>query len=213
MFKKQYDEWYSVTFYKTNSMKKLFILLTFLCFNTLLAQKKLKYVPKDISINEQFNFLLKNSNNYKQFKVINQNWIATVKKNAADTISGLQKGLLKANVTIKDQQKTIDNLNGQLAGVQSNLDTVNSEKENISFLGTPTSKQNYKTIMWTIVGILIAILGFFIFKFKSNQSITKDTLEKLSDLETEFEDHRRRALEREQKVMRKLQDEINKNKK
>ncbi len=193
-------------------MKKLFILLTCIYCGTLLAQQP-KYVPKDISINEQFNFLLKNSNNYKQFKVIKQNWIATVKKNTADSISGLKKSLTEANITIGEQKKIIDKVNSQLSSVQENLDAVNSEKENIKFLGTPTSKQNYKTIMWTIVALLLSILGFLLFKFKSNQATTKDTLAKLGDLEAEFEDHRRRALEREQKVMRKLQDEINKNKK
>ena len=34
----------------------------------------------------------------------------------------------------------------------------------------------------------------------------------LAETEEEFEAHRKRALEREQKVMRKLQDEINKQK-
>ncbi len=193
-------------------MKKILILLTLLISAQLLAQKA-KYVPKDISINEQFNFLLKNSNNYKQFKVINQSWVATVKKNTSDSISSLKKSLSDANAKITTLQQTIDKVNTQLINVQANLDSVNSEKENISFLGTPTSKQNYKTIMWTIVGLLLSILGFIIFKFKSNQSTTKETLLKLNDLEAEFEDHRRRALEREQKVMRKLQDEINKSKK
>ncbi len=193
-------------------MKKLSILLTFLLVNVIIAQKP-KFVPKDISINEQFNFLLKNSNNYKEFKVIKQGWIATVKKNTADSISGLKKSLATSNTKITSQKNTIDTLNSQLETVQADLDKVNSEKENISFLGTPTSKQNYKTIMWTIVALLLAVLGLILFKFKSNQATTKETLEKLKDLEIEYEDHRRRALEREQKVMRKLQDEINKNKK
>ncbi len=34
----------------------------------------------------------------------------------------------------------------------------------------------------------------------------------LAETEEEFEDHRKRALEREQKVMRRLQDELNKQK-
>lgn len=193
-------------------MKKLFILITLLSLNTLVAQKA-KYVPKDISINEQFNFLLKNSNNYKQFKVIKESWITTVRKNTGDSISNFKENLQAANSTIVSQKKTIDKVNTQLNGIQTNLDAVNSEKENISFLGAPTSKQNYKTIMWTIVALLLSVLGFIMFKFKSNQTTTKETLTKLNDLEAEFEDHRRRALEREQKVMRKLQDEINKNKK
>ena len=43
-------------------------------------------------------------------------------------------------------------------------------------------------------------------------SVTKAAKKSLEDTELEFEEHRRVALEREQKVRRQLQDEINKQK-
>ena len=42
--------------------------------------------------------------------------------------------------------------------------------------------------------------------------MTKDAKRALSEMEEEFEEHRKTALEREQKVRRQLQDEINKQK-
>ena len=56
------------------------------------------------------------------------------------------------------------------------------------------------------------LLLFFIFKYQSSLKGTKEAIANLEDLEKEFEDHRRRALEREQIINRKLQDEINKHK-
>ena len=53
----------------------------------------------------------------------------------------------------------------------------------------------------------------FISKFKQSNSITIQTKETLKEVEEEFENHRKTALEREQKVRRQLQDELNKQKK
>jgi len=66
--------------------------------------------------------------------------------------------------------------------------------------------------MWGIIGVLAVLWLFFAYKFKSSNSITKEANTKLAETEQEFEEHRKRALEREQQVRRKLQDEINKNK-
>ena len=75
------------------------------------------------------------------------------------------------------------------------------------------SKPTYKLIVWSFVGVLIVLLSFFIFKFKNSNVLTLEAKKALAEMEEEFENHRRRALEREQKVMRKLQDEINKQRK
>ncbi len=67
--------------------------------------------------------------------------------------------------------------------------------------------------MWSIIGGLLALLLLFIYKFKNSNSITREANHNLAEIEEEFDDHRRTALEREQKVRRQLQDEINKQKK
>jgi hypothetical protein len=43
--------------------------------------------------------------------------------------------------------------------------------------------------------------------------VTEAAKDQLADIEKEYESHKKTALEREQKVMRKLQDELNKNRK
>jgi len=58
----------------------------------------------------------------------------------------------------------------------------------------------------------LALLLFFIYKFKGSNSSTRDAKHKLGEVESEYEEHRRNALEREQKVRRQLQDELNKQK-
>jgi hypothetical protein len=66
--------------------------------------------------------------------------------------------------------------------------------------------------MWSIIGALLALLIFFVYKFNNSNVVTKEAKLALSEMEEEFEEHRKVALEREQKVRRQLQDEINKQK-
>ena len=90
---------------------------------------------------------------------------------------------------------------------------LNSQISTINFLGIQLKKGTFKTLLFSIIGILVLLLLFFIFKFKQSNSVTLQTKAKLKDIEDEYDEHRKRALEREQKVMRRLQDELNKQKK
>jgi sensor domain CHASE-containing protein len=80
----------------------------------------------------------------------------------------------------------------------------------MSFLGAQVSKVTYNFILWTIILGLLLLLLLFIYKFRRSNFLTQEAKANLSDLESEYEDHRRRALEREQRISRQLQDEINK---
>ena len=81
----------------------------------------------------------------------------------------------------------------------------------MALFGIAMSKSGYNVLMWSIIAGLLAFLLFFIFRFKNSNAITKEAKQKLTEVEEEFEEHRRNALEREQKVRRQLQDELNKN--
>ncbi|MGB1000126.1 MAG: hypothetical protein ACPGVE_07285, partial [Flavobacteriales bacterium] len=75
----------------------------------------------------------------------------------------------------------------------------------------PFSKSAYQAIMWAIVAVLALLLLIFIGKFKSSSSLTSQSQKEKLTLESELEDVKKKALEREQKLKRELQDEINKN--
>ena len=190
----------------------LFTLL--LCITNLFAQVKPEVTKevKDTSINGQFETLYKKSNNYQDYKVVERTSILTLKKNAVDSLNALKTTIVQNQNLINVQKKEIRVLNKNLELTKTSLSEVTEEKDAIIFFGAALTKDTYKTIMWGIVFALLALLLFFIYRFKSSLKGTKEAVANLQDLEKEFEDHRRRALEREQKINRKLQDEINKQK-
>jgi len=73
-----------------------------------------------------------------------------------------------------------------------------------------TNKGTYQTTMWVIILALVLILLFFIYKFKNSNVLTKEARKNLAENEAEFEEYRKTALEKQQKLGRMLQDEKNK---
>lgn len=177
--------------------------------NTITADQALK----TSTIKEQFEVVIKKSGRYQEYKVVKQVWINKLKTNTLDSIKTIEAKLKTSNTEIAEQKNTIDGLQESLTKTNEELASVTDEKESISFFGVNMSKSSYKTVMWVIVGVLLGLLSFFIFKFRNSNTATVQAKKALAETEAEFEEHRRRALEREQKVMRKLQDEINKQRK
>ncbi len=164
------------------------------------------------SIDNQFEYIFEKANNYQDYKVVKINWLQLLKKNTLDSVARLEKELHTSEELTSNQKSTIDNLNKELASTNEQLATVTEQKDSISFFGALINKPAYKGIMWGIVALLALILGFFVYKYKNANTVTQEARKSLAELEEEYEEHRRKALEREQKARRQLQDEINKQK-
>ena len=198
------------------------ILIVTFNLQTLTAQTQQADAEEQYSLNSgtidsQFEYVFRKSGNFKgtngqPYEAVKQAWLLKLKANVLDSLKTTYKDLANSEVTVANQVKEIDDLKAKLGNTQTTLDQTNEEKNNMALLGMQTSKTNYNVIMWSIIAALTAFLLFFIYKFKNSNSLTKEAKHKLEEVETEFEEHRRTALEREQKVRRQLQDEINKNK-
>ncbi len=198
-------------------MNKLNKTLALICMvfisNYSVAQTETTAVKKDLSngtVAEQFDYVIENSNRYQSFKVIKKEWMYTLKQHVKDTLKSFHEDIAELNADIKIKKDRISDLENSLGGVEANLTSVSSEKDNINFMGTAMTKAKYKSLMWSVIAGLGALFVFFLFKFKSSNSITKSVKNDLSQLQIEFSDHKKSALLREQELGRKLQDELNK---
>lgn len=164
------------------------------------------------SLENQFDEVYSRSNNYQEFKVVKRTDLNNLKKSSLDSIAVYKNALAQMQGEIASQQIELDLLQSNLSETNEKLRQTEQRENEISFLGIQTSKSAYNAIVWTIIIGLTIILFFFVYKFKNSNEVTRDTKKKFDELENEFEQHRQRALEREQQLNRKLLDEINKNK-
>ena len=168
------------------------------------------------SINDQFDYIIKKSTNFNEkgqtYEVVNLDLLLSVRKQALDSISVVQAKFEKARTSIQPLQEEIKTLENKLSETQKSLALIKEEKDDMFLLGMPMSKGSYATFMWSIIAVLIVFLALFVYRFKNSNAVTKNAEAALIDLENEFKEHRTMALEREQKVMRQLLDERNKQK-
>jgi septal ring factor EnvC (AmiA/AmiB activator) len=128
-------------------------------------------------------------------------------------LNAVHKELTDTQATVNSQSNEINQLKTDLANTKTNLENTNNQKDSMALFGMQMSKGGYNALMWTIIAALFALLLLFIYKFKNSNSVTKQAKKVLLETEEEYEEYRRNALEREQKVRRQLQDELNKQKK
>ncbi len=198
--------------------KIVLVLIALLTFNLQYAQEEENKLPLDEgTISGQFDYIAKRSGNYradgKRYEVVRVIHLDKLRSNVLDTLNITSKNATKLKSTIATHETTISSLNEKLSQTSTQLTSVTEEKDSMSFFGMGVSKITYNIILWSIISGLLVLLATFIFKFKNSNVLTQESKRTLSELEEEYEQHRRRALEREQKISRELQDERNRQKK
>ena len=189
-------------------MKFFKIAFIFIFTQSIIAQENLPEQPN--TVENQFNELYKKSNNYQIYKVIKKNEYLRLQKSILDSIKVIKTDAASKQVKINEQQKSITELQTKIDTLNTDLAPSIGKEDAISFIGIPLNKATYNTIVWGIIFALLAGLAFFIYRFNNSNVVTKETKSLLADTEEEFEQYKRKSIEKEQKLRRQLQDEINK---
>jgi septal ring factor EnvC (AmiA/AmiB activator) len=197
-------------------MKKIFlVLLTVLSFVSITAIGQNKNIAQPEldsgTIEQQFDYIITKSSKFKDFQLIRKASILKVKAHALDSIKTVRKDLITANKSIAQIEGSISQLESEVQTLKNEIETISTAVDSISLFGTPLSKSAYNSVVWSIIVVLLLALIVFIAQFKKSNIITKHTKNDLNKIENEFEAFRKKAMKKEQEVMRKLQDEINKN--
>jgi uncharacterized membrane-anchored protein YhcB (DUF1043 family) len=157
---------------------------------------------KSQNIPEQLNFTQEHSRVYENFRAIREDIFQLLTKNINDSLARSKKTI---NNLIKEKNRLnnrIDSINQSLASTNNNLESMTRTKNSIRILGIEIHKATYNTIMWTILGILVALLVIGYLTFKQNRTTTLKTKKELTDVLKEFEDYKQRTrIEKERTTM------------
>ena len=165
---------------------------------------------KAMSIEKQFDEIYRKSNSYEAYKIIKKEYYQRLKLNTIDTLEYANKKISEKEQLLFIQKNKMEK--NKLFLTKTTLDLKRSlERENsISFFGIEVTKIFYNLLLWSIILFLLIYLAFYVVKFTRNNKLTKKAQTELTGLENEFEVFRKKSLQREQKLRRQLQDEINK---
>lgn len=196
-------------------MKNYFYFFLLLLTNVALSQEP-NPESNSASINgtlaNQFDYVIQKSNNFQEYKVVKRDYLMLLKKNSIDSVGRFKNELVSLKSQFSNHASIVAQLNDTLKATNEELTTLKTAQDNVSLFGSPISKTNYNIVMWGIVIVLFLILIVFLFQLKSAKSIAHEVKNNVEKIEEEFEDYKHKALEKEQKLGRQLQDEINKHK-
>lgn len=187
---------------------------------SLLAQenddvKERDNLPNSVGVTEKvddaFSKLIKESNNYQSYKVVKLNSLLELQRSTKKEIGDLESAITELNSQIDDLQGQVDRSKAELDETNSTLKQVEKSKDEFSFIGIKMMKTTYQVIVIVIIVILLILLIVFIGRFKAGNSITIKARNDLEDLQNDYDEYRKKALETQQRLGRQLQDERNKN--
>ena len=188
---------------KFQKLTTLFLLISLISYS--------QEVPEESNtLENQFDKIYRTSTSYQIYKVISKTGFQNLKVNVLDSLKvskqlvSEKENLLEVEIANNLKTKTT------LTKAQQELEVALNKENSISLFGSHVSKVTYNLTLWGLIIVLLLGMLFFIFKFFKNNVITKEAKNNLIDVEQELDAHRKKSLEREQKLRRQLQDEINK---
>lgn len=136
-------------------------------------------------------------------------------ENSSDQLlpqSELAIELADAQLFLLTQKAEIKILRQQLASAKASEASLRAESGFISYGNLDIDKNKFVNGFLISLGFFAAVLISLFWKIKRSSLRVREAETKLNDLEVEHEQHIKTALEREQKIRRQLQDEINRRK-
>ena len=187
-------------------IKRILLVATLALTSTVFAQGNIK------TITTQFSTLFNKSSNYQNFKIVDKQSLLDLQQNVEDSLRQYKTKEVANQALIEQHKQELDTATQKLATAEQELKASLAKEDHFDFLGIHADKNVIQTTILAIFAFLLVLVALFYFRFKKGHVDTKDAIKKLKDTDEEFEEFRKSSLEREQKIRRQLQDEINKNK-
>ena len=190
-------------------MKPLVIFLIFLS-QSLFAQQPTEGInEQSLKLNEQYLQMKVKSQTYGEYKVIKETTLDAFWKTTTDSVKkgkSLLSEVREANALLQAQ---LQSAQLEMKQKDQSIEELTHAGTHINVLGLDLHKAVFVSFaLLTIVGLLI-VLGLISGRLKLIYHAMKDKMETFNMLSEEFEAYKRKALEKQMKLSRELQDERN----
>ena len=191
-------------------MKYFAALLLLVSFHFVNGQQESEALVGQLPLNERYQLLKAKSQNYKDYKVIRENVLDDFWKIVRDSVAAKQSSIRSREQNIKKLNETLSSTQASLKEKENSMAATVYDSSHISVLGIDFSKGVFITIVAVIVGALILLLMLISGRLKMVHSSMKERADAFTSLSNEFEEYKRKAMEKQTKLSRELQNERNK---
>ncbi|GHA55833.1 hypothetical protein [Pontibacter akesuensis] len=203
-------------------MKAFFFSLALVCSVTAVQAQgtPAEKAPASNKLERQFENLKSSSNTWQGYKVVKittlENFWKNVQQTVAEKDNKLQnfeaeadKKLEAARADVAAQEKELQVIKQNMQQREQEIQQSMHDITHISVLGIDLPKQFYVLLTGGIIAALLIALGVMAVQHKSSKSVALEKRKAYDEIETELNEHKKNARERELKVKRDLQTELN----
>jgi hypothetical protein len=192
-------------------MKMTMILISLLSGSILFAQQQTVSVAEEqLSLDQRFQLMKSRAQVYNEYRVIKDVVLDGVWKITKDSVNKSKANLAEARATIAQLENDIRIAKDNLTQKELSVAEVTFDSTHITVLGISFTKSVFILLVAGTVGALVfLVLGFWT-SLKFARHALKEKLTIIDMTNHEYEDYKRKALGKEIKLARELQDERNK---
>lgn len=193
-------------------MKRLIFLVALILPHLLNAQLAAKALESnaELDLKERYQVMKTSSQTYEDYKVIKEYILDGFWKITVDSISKKESLLVAERQKVVDLQAELAASRQELANQQASVEGITFDSEHISVFGIHFRKSVFLIITIAVVAGLLTVIVGILARLKILQTTVKDKTQVADSLTHEFEEYKRKALERQSKLSRELQNERNK---
>ncbi len=177
-----------------------------LCF----SQKAAEALQEDLSLRERYGVMKSKSQTYGEYKVIKETVLDGVWKIFRDSVAVKEESLRVANGNVRDLQAQLDQVNATLKEKELSMAAILHDSTHISVFGIEFGKGTFITVVTICIVGLLVFLGLMIGRMKLQSHALSERNLAVSALTSEFDEYKQRAMDKQTKLSRELQDERNK---
>jgi hypothetical protein len=211
-FEKPESQLYVCTFRHNQEFMKKYITVIFaiaLSINLTFAQQESDALEGSYPLNDRYQLLKSKSQNYREYKVIKETVLDNFWKIVRDSVASKEAAMASKDQSIKKLNSTLSETQANLKQKEESMAEIVHDSTHISVLGINFSKSVFITTVAVIFGILLLLVVFVTGRLKLVHSSMKERVDAYTSLSNEFEEYKRKAMEKQTRLSRELQTERN----
>lgn len=162
------------------------------------------------TLRERYLVMKNKSQSYQDYKVIKEFILEGMWKIVLDTMSAKQASIRQAHAEINKLNQELAENKNVLKAKEESMQDVLYASTHITVLGIDFAKGFFAGmvgIILLVLGLIIAVIYYTLKMMRRNMS---EKVELMNSISSEYEDYKRKAMDKQTKLSRELQNERNK---
>lgn len=162
------------------------------------------------TLRERYLLMKTKSQNYQEYKVIKEPVLDGLFKIFIDSVTAKQAAIRKSQTEINRLQAELDKSIETLKGKEDSMKDILHASTHITVLGIDFNKGFFAGMMGIIFLIAALVIAGVIYTMKVMRKNLSEKEELANSISAEYEEYKRKAMEKQTKLSRELQNERNK---